>query len=235
MNGAEAKPSGRVLRYTFLERVVHWIAGGSYVFLLLTGLAFFSPYLYWLATLFGGGPTVRAWHPWVGLLFSAAVLRMHRMWSHDMRRTAPDRAWSKTLLHYIRNEDERVAPAGRFNAGQKQLFWLMVLGGITLLVSGVILWGTEYIPWSWRALRSVAVLVHVVVALLTIGGFIVHVYMGAFVVDGGWRAITRGDVSEAWARAHHRLWWNEIAGGTGAKRDSSLHDSSLLGPTNRAS
>lgn len=229
MSDGIEKPFGRVVRYTFFERVVHWTAGGSYVFLLLSGLPFFSPHLYWLATLLGGGPTARVWHPWVGLLFSAAVLRMYRMWRGDMRLTAADRAWSKTLRHYIRNEDEHVAPAGRFNAGQKQLFWLMYFGGILLLLSGVLLWGTEYIPWSWRALRSAAILVHVAVALVTIGGFIVHVYMGVCVVEGGWRAITRGDISEAWARAHHRLWWNEIAGGAGAK-----HDPTLLGPTDRA-
>ncbi|MGH9786455.1 MAG: formate dehydrogenase subunit gamma [Terriglobia bacterium] len=230
MTGGQAKYSGRIVRYSFLERVVHWIAGGSYVFLLISGLAFFSPRLYWLATLLGGGPTARSWHPWAGVLFSLAVVWMHRMWSRDMRLTAADRAWSKTLGHYIRNEDDQVAPAGRFNAGQKQLFWLMYFGGLLLLVSGILLWGTESIPWSWRALRSVAILLHVAGALFTIGGFIVHVYMGAFVVDGGWRAITQGYVSEGWAKAHHRLWWNEIAGGAGTK-----HDSTLLGPTDRTS
>lgn len=230
MNGGQAKFSGRIVRYSFLERVVHWIAGVSYVFLLLSGLAFFSPPLYWLATLLGGGPAARSWHPWAGWLFSLAVVWLYWMWHRDMRLTATDRAWSKTLGHYIRNEDEQVAPAGRFNAGQKQLFWLMYLGGLLLLFSGILLWGVEYIPWSWSVLRSAAVLVHVTVALLTIGGFIVHVYMGTLVVGSGWRAITRGDVSEAWVRTHHRLWWNEITAGAGTQ-----HDSSLLGPTDRAS
>ena len=210
MNRERVSPAGRIVRYTFSERVVHWIAGITYVYLLLTGLAFYSPHLYWLTALFGGGPTARAWHPLVGLLFTLAVIWMYRMWRRDMRTTEADRAWSRALWHYVRNEDEKVPPVGRFNFGQKQLFWLMFFGGILLFLSGAVLWFPEYIPWNLRAVRFVAVLVHVVVALLTIGGFIVHVYMGTAIVRGGFEAISRGEVSESWARAHHRLWLSKI-------------------------
>ena len=218
MNRARVSPSGRILRYTLGERIVHWIAGITYLYLMLTGLAFYSPHLYWLAVVFGGGPTARAWHPLAGLLFTFSVLWMYGMWRRDMRPTAADRQWSKALAHYVRNEEEQVPPAGRFNPGQKQLFWLMLFGGILLLVSGVVLWFPEFIPWNLRVVRYVAVILHVVVALLTIGGFIVHVYMGAFVVRGGLEAITRGEVSEAWARAHHGLWLNEITRDSVAKK-----------------
>ena len=62
-------------------------------------------------------------------------------------------------------------------------------------------------PDLWaRSVRWLATLVHAVAALLTIGGFIVHVYMGVAVVPGGLRAIVHGDVSEEWARHHHPLW-----------------------------
>ncbi len=218
MNRGRVSPTGRIVRYTLVERVVHWIAGITYVYLLLTGLAFYSPHLYWLTALFGGGPTVRAWHPPVGVLFTLAVIWMGRMWRGDVRITEADRAWSRALRHYIRNEDEKVPPVGRFNPGQKQLFWLMFFGGILLLLSGVVLWFPEYIPWNFRAIKFVAVLVHVVVALLTIGGFIVHVYMGTAVVRGGLEAITRGEVSESWARAHHPLWLNEITDDAATKK-----------------
>ena len=62
-----------ILRYTLAERLVHWIAGLTYVYQLLTGLAFYSPHLYWLAAVLGGGPTSRYWHPWIGLLFTAVT------------------------------------------------------------------------------------------------------------------------------------------------------------------
>ena len=196
----------RIVRYTFRERMVHWAAALSYVYLLLTGLAFWTPALYWMAIVLGGGFLSRLLHPWVGVLFSVAVLYMYLMWRRDMRTTDADRAWRKAIRHYIRNEDEKVPPAGRFNFGQKLLFWLMVVGGLALLVSGAVLWLVAYVPWELRGLRYAAVLVHAVAALLTIGGFIVHLYMGLLVVPEGLSAILHGEVSERWARHHHPLW-----------------------------
>jgi formate dehydrogenase subunit gamma len=202
----------RILRYTLAERVVHWVAGLSYVYLLLTGLAFWSPYLFGLADLVGGGPTARFWHPWAGLIFTAAVLWMYRLWRQDMRATPADREWAKHMGDYIRNQDENLPPIGRFNIGQKQFFWVMFFSGLALLLSGVALWLVNDIPWSWRWLRYTAALVHPVAALITIGGFIIHVYMGTAMVRGGFTSIIRGEVSAAWARMHHRLWYEQVKG-----------------------
>jgi len=207
---AHSDSDNRILRYTFGERVLHWVAGLSYIHLLLTGLAFWSPYLFWLSLLFGGGPTARFWHPWVGLIFTASMVWMYRLWHADMRTTPADREWAKHVGDYIRNQDENLPPIGRFNIGQKQFFWLMFFGGLALLLSGVALWLVNDIPWSWRWLRYTAVLVHAVAALLTIGGFIIHVYMGTAMVRGGFTSIIRGEVSAAWARMHHRLWYEQV-------------------------
>ena len=209
---ARSSSEDRILRYTFAERAVHWVAGLSYIYLLLTGLAFWSPYLFWLANLVGGGPTARFWHPWAGLVFTAAVVWMYRLWRQDMRTTPADREWAKHVGEYIRNHDENLPPIGRFNIGQKQFFWLMFFGGIALLLSGVVMWLVNDIPWSWRWLRYTAVLVHAVAALVTIGAFIIHVYMGTAMVRGGFTSIIRGEVSAAWARMHHRLWYEQVKG-----------------------
>ena len=200
----------RILRYTVTERINHWIAGLSYVYCLITGLAFWSPYLFWLATLVGGGPTARFWHPWLGLLFTAASLWMYSMWAGDMRITDADRAWAKAMEQYIRNQDEDLPPIGRFNYGQKLFFWLMFYGAILLLASGLVLWFPEFIPWSWRWLRFLAIAIHVIAALATIGAFIIHVYMGTAMVRGGFTSIIRGEVSADWARMHHRLWYENL-------------------------
>jgi formate dehydrogenase subunit gamma len=207
-----------ILRYTLAERVVHWIAGLTYVYALLSGLAFYSPHLYWIATVLGGGPTSRYWHPWLGVVFSATLFRMLRMWSDDMRITEPDRAWGKAMGHYIRNEDEELPPIDRFNLGQKYFFWVMVYAGILLLISGIVLWLPERIPWGLRAIRYAAVLVHASAALVSIGAFIIHVYMGTAMVRGGFTSIVRGEVSPAWARTHHRLWFNRITGQPAPRR-----------------
>jgi formate dehydrogenase subunit gamma len=108
--------------------------------------------------------------------------------------------------HYMRNEDALVPPAGRFNFGQKQFFWLMVICGTALLFSGVVLWFIASIPRELQVVRYVAVLVHAIAALATIGGIIIHIYMGIAVVPDGLHAILHGDVSEQWARHHHALW-----------------------------
>ena len=217
--GSSAGASGkRILRYTMAERVNHWIAGLSYIYLLLTGLAFWSPYMYWLVIFAGGGATARYWHPWVGLVFTASVYQMFLMWRRDMRITAADRAWRRSLESYIRNEDEDLPAIGRFNLGQKQFFWLMYVGGLLLALSGLGLWFVDSLPWSLRYLRYLALFVHVVTALATIGGFIIHVYMGTAVVRGGFTSITRGEVSASWAKLHHRLWYNQVTGQSPSKK-----------------
>lgn len=199
-----------ILRYTLAERVIHWIAGLTYLYELATGLAFYSPNLYWMATVLGGAPTSRYWHPIIGAVFVATVFRMFRIWKRDMRITDVDRKWAKAMPHYIRNEDEKLPPAGRFNVGQKYFFWVMLYAGIILLLSGLILWFPDWIPWNLRWLRYTAILLHVSAALVTIGAFIIHVYMGTAMVRGGFTSIIRGEVSPAWAKEHHRLWYEEV-------------------------
>ncbi len=199
-----------ILRYTLSERIVHWIAGASYVYLLLNGLALWSPWMWWMAALLGGGPVARLLHPWVGLIFFASVVWMFLKWRDDMRITKQDRAWNKAIGHYIRHEDEGLPPVGRFNAGQKYLFWVMFWGGVVLLLTGLVLWFTEFIPWNLRFLRFISILLHPIAFLVTLGGFIIHVYMGTAVVRGGFSSVIRGEVTEGWAKMHHRLWLDRI-------------------------
>jgi formate dehydrogenase subunit gamma len=201
----------KIVRYNFRERIIHSAAGLSYVYLLLTGLAFWTPALYWLAVVLGGGYLSRLLHPWVGLFFTAILLVMWATWRRDMRTAPEDIAWRKALPHYMKNEDAQVPPAGRFNYGQKQFFWLMVIAGVALLLSGIALWGIASVPWEWRWLRYTAVLVHSIAALLTIAGFIVHLYMGIAVVPGGLSAIIQGEVTRDWARQHHPLWFSRVS------------------------
>ena len=86
-----------IVRYTLRERVMHWLAGFSYMYLLATGLALLSPHLYWIAAVLGGGPTIRFWHPWIGLVYTAAMVWMDVVWHNDMRTTDADREWNRDL------------------------------------------------------------------------------------------------------------------------------------------
>jgi len=198
---------GGILRYTLGERIVHWVVALSFVYLLLTGLALFYPPFYWLVGLFGGGPVVRYWHPIVGVIFFGALVVMLLMWARDMRLERHDREWLRHMGDYAVGREEAVPPSGRFNAGQKLLFYLQFLAGTLLLLSGVVLW----FPLSFgRLVREASFVVHDLAAIAAMGALILHIYMGVFVIRGSWEAITRGTVSRRWAEAHHGLWFRQL-------------------------
>ena len=205
-------PHGHVLRYTFAERMTHWLAAGSYIYLLATGLAFWSPWMFWFAVVLGGGQLSRMLHPWAGLIFVGSVLHMFQMWSKQMGFETVDREWWKSLHYYIRNQDEKMPPAGRYNAGQKVLFWSFFYAGIVLLLSGLVLWFTDSLPWSLRWLRYAAVILHPVAALVTVANFMIHIYMGVFAERGAFGSVIRGDVSLTFAKRYHPGWYDEIVG-----------------------
>jgi len=210
MSTAASRNEEIIPRYTFGERVNHWIGALSYTYLLITGLAFWSPYLFWLATIVGGAPTARFWHPWAGLIFTVSLFWTFIEWRRDMEIDDSDRAWAKAMPDYIQNQDEKLPPVGRFNFGQKLFFWGIFYGTILMLLSGVVLWYTEALPWSWRYLRYAAVLIHASVALITIGLFMIHVYMSTVLEEGSLGSMIHGGVTRAWAWTFHRLWYEKV-------------------------
>jgi formate dehydrogenase subunit gamma len=199
-------------RYNLAERANHWLGALAYVYLLITGLAFWSPDFYWLAAIVGGGATARFWHPWLGLVFAASLFWTFKEWRRDMRIDDADRAWAKAIPNYIQNEDDKLPPVGRFNYGQKLFFWGIFYSVILLLLSGVALWYTQDLPWNLRFLRYAAILIHATVALITIGLFLIHVYMSAILEEGSLGSMIHGYVTRAWAWTFHRTWYYEVTG-----------------------
>jgi formate dehydrogenase subunit gamma len=207
-----------VLRYTLRERLVHWVAAGSYMYLAATGLAFWSPWLFWIAAALGGGAVSRMLHPWAGLVFAGSVIYMYSMWAKQMRFAPVDKEWWNSLQHYVKNEDDKMPPAGRYNAGQKFLFWSFFWAGLVLLLTGLVLWFTDSLPWSLRWLRYVAIIVHPIAALVTIANFMIHIYMGVFAERGAFGSVIRGDVSMAFAKRYHPGWYEEIVGSSNSRK-----------------
>jgi formate dehydrogenase subunit gamma len=109
-------------------------------------------------------------------------------------------------------------PAGRYNAGQKFLFWGFFWGAVALLLSGLVLWFPERIPWNLRFLRYISVIVHPAAALITIGLFLIHIYMGVFAERGAFSSVIRGDVTLAFAKRYHPGWYDEIVRESSAPR-----------------
>ncbi|MFQ6044747.1 MAG: formate dehydrogenase subunit gamma [Gemmatimonadales bacterium] len=195
-------------RFTFAERVLHWVVGVTFVILLLTGLALSYPKLYWLTALVGGGSVARVLHPWTGVVFTVGLVVMSFMWLKEMWLARSDLEWLRAIKYYARHERDRVPPAGKYNGGQKLFFWVQAVLGVVFLVTGVPLW----IPGAFGAgFLTVMRLLHYLAAL---GGgllLILHVYLGTVAFPGTARAMLRGTVTGEWARLHHPLWYEEQA------------------------
>jgi len=199
-----------IQRFTLRERVVHWVVALSFMFLMLTGLAFFSPKLFWLSSLFGGGQFSRILHPWVGVFFVVVFLALGVPWLRDMIVKPWDWEWMAHWRDYLTHREDTLPAAGRFNAGQKALFWTQTVSGLLLLLSGIPLW----FPMSFPAgLRGLSLLLHEAAALAAIVAFIAHIYMALFQVQGALKGMTRGVVTRGWARVHHGRWFREVMGG----------------------
>jgi len=197
----------RVLRFSAPERMVHWAVALAFLYTMLTGLPFWSPRLYWIAAVFGGGETAGSWHPWAGILYALLLAVMSRSWIGMMRLDAEDRRWLRLAHRYAVHDESDLPDAGRFNAGQKMLFWLQATSALLLLSSGLVLWWPGSVP---RTLRELAILVHPVTAVASIGGLIVHIYMSTTVVPGAFRGMTRGWVTLNWASSHHPKWYRQL-------------------------
>ena len=198
--------SDTVLRFSFYERVVHWMVAVSFLYAGLTGLALWSPKLYWLAAVFGGGETVRGWHPWGGVVYAVLLGFMFRNWAGQMRIDADDRAWLRRAHRYAVHDNSGLPEAGRFNAGQKTLFWVQCLSALLLFASGIALWFPEAMS---RSLRLAAILIHPATAVVSLAAILVHLYMGTVAVPGSLRGMIHGSVSRDWAASHHPKWHRE--------------------------
>ena len=196
----------RIPRFDAYERTMHWMSALSFVYAAITGLAIWSPKLYWLGTILGGGSVIRGTHPWSGVLFSAAMGWMFARWGKTMRLDADDRIWLTKMDKYATHQHSALPESGRFNAGQKLLFWSQALTALLLFVSGAVLWFPEWMP---RALRLAAIAMHPLAAIGSIAGIIVHVYMGTAAVPHSMRAMLRGYVVPEWGRFHHPKWYRE--------------------------
>jgi formate dehydrogenase subunit gamma len=200
-----------IQRYTPAERVNHWAVTLTFILLALSGLALFHPAFFFLTNLFGGGVWTRILHPFIGVLMVGLFVFMAKRFAPHNRITDTDRKWLGHITDVVCNRDERLPEVGKYNAGQKYLFWTLLVCILLLFVTGIIIWQPYFAPKMPVGLLRLAVLVHAVAAFVSIAAILVHIY-AAFWVKGSVRAMTRGTVSHAWARHHHRAWFREVTG-----------------------
>jgi formate dehydrogenase subunit gamma len=201
--------TGFLQRYSDWDRMNHWALVILFFCTAFSGLAMFHPSLFFLATLFGGGPWTRILHPFGGVLvfvsFGGMYLRLarHNMWDAD------DRAWLDQAGAMLAGRAHQMPPVGRYNAGQKILFWWMTVSLLVLLVTGLLFWRPYFAGYFPIGLVRLATLVHSLTAVALVIGIVVHIY-AAIWVKGTTRAMTRGLVSESWAKHHHSRWYAQM-------------------------
>ncbi|MBV9555751.1 MAG: formate dehydrogenase subunit gamma [Pseudolabrys sp.] len=199
-------------RYTGGARINHWITATSLVLLALSGLALFHPSLFFLTGLFGGGQATRAIHPWIGvILFFSFFGLFFRFWRANLP-VAEDGTWLARLKDVLTKREDLLPEVGKYNAGQKMVFWSMSLLIIVLIATGLIIWDQYFYPLTSISAKRVAVLVHALAAVTIICVWIVHVY-AAIWVRGTIGAMTTGQVTGGWAWRHHRKWLKELVSG----------------------
>ena len=199
-----------IVRHRLSSRVIHWTVALFFFLALLSGLPIWTPIFGWMATFFGGLNVCRWLHPWAGLAFAVASVVMFVHWASDMRLGKGDREWlsPRGIVRYFKysGDDSQV---GKYNGGQKLLFWAAALGMLGLLLSGLVMWFPERLP---QGLRELSYVVHDLAFILFFAMIIGHIYLGTAAEPGTFSAMTRGTVSKAWARLHHPRWYREVTG-----------------------
>jgi formate dehydrogenase subunit gamma len=202
----------KVDRYTGAARVNHWITATCLILLALSGLALFHPWLFFLTNLFGGGQNTRAFHPWIGVvLFFSFFGLFIRFWRANLWKRE-DVTWLAQLPDVLADREEKLPEVGKYNAGQKAVFWLMSILILVLISSGFVIWDQYFSGFTTIEQKRLAILAHAAAAVIIICVWIVHVY-AAIWVRGTIGAMTRGQVTGGWAWRHHRKWLKELIGG----------------------
>jgi formate dehydrogenase subunit gamma len=202
----------RIIRYSAGTRINHWIVAISFVLLALSGLALFHPALFWLTNLFGGGPWTRILHPFIGCVMVAAFYLLAAHFWRDNLMQPRDWIWLRKIDDVVGNREENLPDVGRYNAGQKLLFFTLVACLICLLLSGIVIWRVYFSGFFSIGVIRFAALSHAFFAFVLIFSIIIHIYAGIW-VKGSVRAMTRGWVSPGWAWKHHRAWFREVGKG----------------------
>ncbi|ALI04159.1 formate dehydrogenase cytochrome b556 subunit [Pseudomonas sp. FW306-02-F02-AA] len=198
-----------ILRYNANERTNHWLVAILFFMAALSGLALFHPSLFWLSELFGGGPWTRILHPFMGVLMFVFFLGLVISFWRANVFIANDRLWLKRVNRVMRNEEEGVPPIGKYNPGQKLLFWTLLACMLILLLSGVVIWRAYFSQYFGITSIRLAMLLHALAAFVLVLSIIVHIYAGLW-IKGSVSAMLHGGVSRAWAKKHHALWYREV-------------------------
>ncbi|PZX46182.1 formate dehydrogenase subunit gamma [Roseinatronobacter thiooxidans] len=204
--------SGRtILRFNSIERFAHWTLASTFIILALTGLNLIIGKSV-ILPLFGESAfgTLSAWgkiaHNYLAWPFMAALVMIVLLWIIHNIPDKVDMEWIKQGGGLLKKGVH--PPARKFNAGQKVIFWTVVIGGAGLSYTGIMLLfpaeaGTAA---DWQFYQ----IIHALIAAALSAIVIAHIYIGSVGMEGAFDAMGSGEVDENWAKEHHSLWVEEV-------------------------
>ncbi|HXL30280.1 MAG TPA: formate dehydrogenase subunit gamma [Bradyrhizobium sp.] len=203
----ESGRSGRTLvRFSAFERFVHWMTASCFIVLAISGLniTFGRPLLLPLI----GFAAFSEWSQWakyahnyLSFPFTIGVVLIFLLWLAGNIPNKVDVAWLKRGGGIVGHDHP---PAYRFNAGQKAIYWIVVIGGGAVAVTGYQLMFPFYL--SGIEGMQIAQIVHSIVSVLFIAVMLAHIYIGTIGMEGAFEAMGTGEVDLNWAKEHHPLW-----------------------------
>lgn len=206
--------SGRaVLRFNAIERFVHWVTAASFIVLGITGLNVTFGRVLFVSN--AGSEAFSTWSQWakythnyLSFAFTVGVVLMFLIWIGQNFPTKEDIEWLKRGGGMFTKKHGGHPPAWRFNAGQKLLYWFVVLGGIAMIVTGYMLMFPFY-GGTTVGNMELAEIFHGIVGVLFIAMILAHIYLGTMGMEGALEAMVDGTVDYNWAKEHHPLWTKE--------------------------
>jgi formate dehydrogenase subunit gamma len=205
----------RVVRFNAFERFVHWMTASCFIILAISGLniTFGKPLL---MPLIGEG-AFAAWSQWakyahnyLSFPFAIGVFCVLLMWIGGNIPNKVDVEWLKRGGGIVGHDHP---PAYRFNAGQKLIYWIVVIGGTAVAISGYLL----MFPFYATGIEGMqlAQTVHAIIAVLFVAAMLAHIYIGTIGMEGAFEAMGEGTVDVNWAKEHHPLWLEQEMARTG--------------------
>jgi formate dehydrogenase subunit gamma len=203
---AAGRSGQKVVRFKAFERFAHWLTAVSFVVLGLTGLNITFGKIMLLPVI---GPdafssvaqAAKYVHNFTSFAFVAGLILIIVIFFRDNLFHRVDIDWVKQGGGFIKSKH---APAGRFNLGEKLVYWLSLAAGIAVSLSGFLLLFPFY--GTGIAEMQLAQVAHAVVAVLFIALILGHIYIGTLGMEGAFEAMGTGEVDLNWAKEHHDLW-----------------------------
>ena len=216
------RPSGRLIeRFSVVKRITHWTIAISFVGLAVSGLiitfgksmvlpligyTLFS----WLAVL------AKNLHNFTGPVFTVVLPILIVLFIADNFPKAYDLKWIAKFGGMLDRSGKTHVPSGKFNAGEKALFWLLVcVFSVILVVTGLILDFPNFD--QTRETMQITNLVHLGTAMLAIATVCFHIYLGTIGMRGAYDGMRYGYVDEEWAKEHHEYWYNDVMSGKASR------------------